>query len=253
MRITLLRHATIIVELGGRRILVDPMLDPAGARAPVRGTPEPRPNPLVPLPVTPEEAVAGVDAVMLTHTHEDHLDAAGVTALPRHLPFFCQPEDLPELTPLGFSGLRPLPDAPAAWEGLNLARTRGRHAHDDRMAAGLGPVSGVALSAPGEPAVLVAGDTVWCPELDAAIAAHRPQWIVVNAGAARFVEGGLITMGAEDVITVARAAPGAIVVAVHMEAINHCLESRADLAGAVAAAGLAGRVLIPADGESVGG
>ena len=252
MRITLLRHATIVVALGGRRILVDPMLDPAGARAPVRGTPEPRPNPLVPLPVTPEEAVAGIDAVIVTHTHEDHLDAAGVTALPRNLPVFCQPDDLPELVPLGFSDIRPLPDAPAGWDGLTLARTRGRHAHDDRMAAGLGPVSGVALSAPGEPAVLVAGDTVWCPELDAAIAAHRPEWIVVNAGAARFVEGGLITMGAEDVIAVARAAPEATVVAVHMEAINHCLETRADLAGAVEAAGQAGRVLIPADGESVG-
>jgi len=32
MRITLVRSATIVVELDGTRILVDPMLDPAGAR-----------------------------------------------------------------------------------------------------------------------------------------------------------------------------------------------------------------------------
>ena len=111
---------------------------------------------VMPDPAFIEERRADLLGIVLTHAHDDHVDAAGVTALPRHLPFFCQPEDLPELMPLGFTDMHPLPDAPTAWEELTVARTRGRHAHDDRMAAGLGPVSGVALSAPGEPAVLVA-------------------------------------------------------------------------------------------------
>jgi L-ascorbate metabolism protein UlaG (beta-lactamase superfamily) len=228
------------------------MLDDAGARAPVRGTPNERPNPLVPLPMTPEEALAGVEAVLLTHTHVDHLDAAGVTALPRHLPLFCQPADLADVQPLGFADVRPVPDgAPLDWDGLRIWRTGGRHGREEAVVQGLGPVSGFVVRAPGEPTVYVAGDTVWCPEVERAIEEHDPDWIVLNAGGARLLEGGTITMEAADVIAVAAAAPRARVVAVHMEAINHCLETRADLSARLRAAGVADRVSIPADGETL--
>ena len=240
------------METGGHVLLVDPMLDAPGARAPVRGTPQERPNPLVPLPVSVREAVGGVDAALVTHTHVDHLDAAGVTALiPLGLPVFCQPEDLEDLGQLGLD-LRPLPRGePVAWEGLTIHRTGGRHGREEAMVQGLGPVSGFVAAADGEPTVYVAGDTVWCPEVAEAIDAHRPDVIVVNAGGARFLEGGTVTMEAADVAAVAEAAPGARVVAVHMEAINHCLETRADLAAALGGDGAAGRVAIPADGESL--
>jgi L-ascorbate metabolism protein UlaG (beta-lactamase superfamily) len=252
VRLTLLRHATLRLEIGGHVLLVDPMLDAPGARAPVRGTPQERPNPLVPLPVSVREAVDGVDAALVTHTHVDHLDAAGVTALiPLGLPVFCQPEDLEDLGQLGLD-LRPLPRGePVAWEGLTLHRTGGRHGREEAMVQGLGPVSGFVVAADGEPTVYLAGDTVWCPEVAEAIEAHGPDVIVVNAGGARFLEGGTITMEAADVAAVAEAAPGARVVAVHMEAINHCLETRADLAAALGEGGAGGRVAIPADGESL--
>jgi L-ascorbate metabolism protein UlaG (beta-lactamase superfamily) len=252
VRLTLVRHATLVIEIGGRRLMVDPMLDDAGARGPVRGTPQERPNPLVPLPFTAQEAVAGVEAVLVTHTHVDHLDAAGVTALiPLGVPVLCQPEDMGDLGQLGLD-LVPVPaGAPVEWQGLTVHRTGGRHGRDDAMVQGLGPVSGFVVAAEGEPTVYVAGDTVWCPEVADAIAAHSPDWIVVNAGGARFLEGGTITMEAADVAAVAGAAPDARVVAVHMEAINHCLETRADLAAGLAAAGAEGRVTIPADGETL--
>ena len=253
VNLTLVRHATLIIDYAGRRLMVDPMLDAAGARGPVRGTPEERPNPLVDLPMPAAEAAAGVQAVLLTHTHVDHMDAAGVTALAASgVPWLCQPEDVEDLTEIGVDA-HPVPaDAPLDWDGIAVHRTGGRHGREDVAVQGLGPVSGFVLSAPGEPTLYVAGDTVWCPEVERAIAAHRPDWIVVNAGGARFLRGGTITMEADDVIAVAGAAPQARVVAVHMEAINHCLERRADLAARIADAGLAGRVGIPADGETLG-
>lgn len=251
MRLTLVRHATLLLEVGGHRLMVDPMLDPAGARGPVRGTPEERPNPLVGLPMEPERAVDGVDAVLLTHTHVDHLDAMGVNALPPGLPWFCQPEDVEDLSPLGLDP-RPLElGVPLVWEGLTVRRTGGRHGREEAIVRGLGPVSGFVVEAPDEPTVYVAGDTVWCPEVEAAIADHSPGVIVVNAGGARLLHGGSITMEAGDVIAVCGAAPAARVVAVHMEAINHCLETRGDLAEALASAGVADRVSIPADGARV--
>lgn len=250
MRITLVRHATLLIDYAGRRIIVDPMLDAAGARGPVRGTPEERPNPLVELPFPAAEAAAGVDAVLLTHTHVDHLDAAGVTSLAPGIVWFCQPEDVEDVEPIGPTDVRAVPaDAPLGWEGVTIHRTGGRHGREEAAVQGLGPVSGFVLSAAGEPTLYVAGDTVWCPEVEAALAAHSPGWIVLNAGGARFLQGGTITMEADDVIAVAGAAPSAQIAVVHMEAINHCLETRSALSRRLQEAGLDARVHVPADGE----
>ncbi len=253
MKITLLRHATLLVETGGHRLIVDPMLDPAAARAPVRGTPQERPNPLVELPVSPQEAVEGVDAVLLTHTHVDHMDAMGVTVLmPMDVPWFCQPADMDDLGGIGIGQLRPVPDgAPVTWEGLTITRTGGRHGREPEAVEALGPVSGFVIAAEGEPTLYIAGDTVWCPEVEAALAQHAPDIVVLNAGGARFLQGGTITMEADDVVAVCTAAPAPLVVAVHLEAINHFLELRDELRASVDAAGLAGRVLVPDDGEVV--
>ena len=47
MRLTLVRHATVLIDIAGTRILVDPAVDPAGSQPPVDGTPMPSTNPLV--------------------------------------------------------------------------------------------------------------------------------------------------------------------------------------------------------------
>jgi L-ascorbate metabolism protein UlaG (beta-lactamase superfamily) len=252
VRLTLVRHATLLVEVAGHRLMVDPMLDAANARGPVRGTPNERPNPLVDLPMSAAEAAAGVEAVLLTHTHVDHLDAAGVTTVPPGVPWFCQPEDVEDITSAGVADARAVPmGGSLEWDGITIHRTGGRHGREEQIVQGLGPVSGFVVSAPGEPTLYVAGDTVWCDEVAGAIAAHGPDVVVVNAGGARFVQGGTITMEAADVIATAEALPDGRVVATHMEAINHCLETRAELAAAVEAAGVAERVLIPGDGDSL--
>src|SRR3954453_16094150 len=112
----------------------------------------------------------------------------------------------------------------------------------------MAPPSGSLLRAAAEPAVYVAGDTIWCEEVRATLDEHRPDVVVVNAGGARFTEGDPIVMTAEDVVAVARHAPEAQVVAVHLDAINHCLESRAMLRERLRAEGLEERVSVPEDG-----
>lgn len=115
----------------------------------------------------------------------------------------------------------------------------------------MAPVSGFVLRAARQPTVYIAGDTIWCEEVESALARYRPQRVVVNTGAARFLEGGPITMSADDVIRTCQAAPNSQVVAVHMEAINHCLLTRSDLAFQLVSARLLGKVAIPQDGEWV--
>ena len=101
------------------------------------------------------------------------------------------------------------------------------------------------------PTLYIAGDSVWCPEVEEAIRTYKPDVILVNAGAAQFLEGGPITMDVDDVVTVIKAAPAARIVAVHMEAINHCVLTRDALRSGLSTAGVKATILIPHDGDLV--
>ena len=236
MRITLVRNATLILELEGRRMLVDPMLDGRGARPAIDNTPNPVRNPTVPLPWPAEEVVAGLDAVLVSHRHRDHLDERGIELTPRDLPVFCQPEDEAALLELGFDA-RPVAGR-VDWDGIAIERVPARHG-SGAVAEALAPVSGFVFDG----GLYLAGDTVWYEEVERTIARVRPRVAVVHAGGARFLESDPIVMGVDDVREVASRVP--VVVAVHMEAINHCLLSRAELRAA------APGVHVPEDGETL--
>lgn len=252
MRLRLVRHATLVVELAGRRLLIDPQFDAPNTRPPVEDTPNPQRNPLVELPEPANRFVEGADAALITHLHEDHLDRTGIELLPWGLPLYVQPEDAESIRGHGFTTVRTVEASANLGDGITVTRTAARHGTGE-IGEAMAPASGYVLRAPGEPVLYLAGDTIWCDEVAAALREHEPDVVVVNAGGARFDEGDPITMTGADVIETARAAPSAQIIAVHLEAVNHCLETRDVLAEAISAAGLdrEDRVKIPVDGETV--
>jgi L-ascorbate metabolism protein UlaG (beta-lactamase superfamily) len=248
MRLRLIRHATLSVEYAGHSLLVDPMLDPVGIRPPIQNSPNPQNNPLVPLPTQPEEFLSKTEVVLVTHTHADHWDPSAEKLVPKNIPLFGQPEDEAKFQLAGFT-VRPIQKS-LLWNEITLSRTGGQHGTGE-IAKMLAPVSGFVLKAKDEPTLYIAGDTIWCSAVQDALDLYEPDVIVLNAGGARFLEGNPITMSASDVITVCRRAPKAKIVAVHMEAINHCLLTREGLAFEIEAAKMTARVRIPDDGEAM--
>ena len=75
LRITWLGHSTTLVEIGGMRVLTDPMLSERASPFSFAG---PRRFFAPPLPMA---ELPDIDAVVISHDHYDHLDMATVRAL----------------------------------------------------------------------------------------------------------------------------------------------------------------------------
>lgn len=243
-----MRHATLLVTMSGKKLLVDPMLSPAGAMPPIRNSSNQHRNPLVELP-SKLDLQDDVDAVLLTHTHSDHFDEEAMRQIPKRKLMICQPEDEERLRGLGFLAVRSVQDR-FYWEKIMIHRTGGQHGTGE-IGVEMAPVSGYVIKAEEEPSLYIAGDTIYCQEVSSALTQYQPDVIVVNAGGARFINGDPITMTAQDVVSVCRKAQTATIIAVHMEAINHCLVLRKDLARYLQQEGFIKQVLIPQDGEQL--
>ncbi|WP_207892347.1 MBL fold metallo-hydrolase [Streptacidiphilus pinicola] len=75
LRLTWLGHAGVLAEIGGRRVLFDPVFGERCSPLPGFG-----PRRLHPGPIPPDE-LGPVDVVVISHDHYDHLDLPAVRAL----------------------------------------------------------------------------------------------------------------------------------------------------------------------------
>lgn len=248
MKIQLIRHATLLLTINNKTLLVDPMFSDAGTLTPIPGVPNQQHNPLVDLPL-PISQLLTPDGILVTHTHHDHFDEAAARLLPKHVPIICQPEDEQKLKEYGFSAVKPVTET-ISWMGIDIHRTGGSHGTGE-IAMKMAPVSGYVLKAPGEPSLYIAGDTVWCNDVHAALTDHKPDLVVVNGGCAEFSEGGPITMDTPDIHRVCCSDPFMSVIVVHMEAWNHCSLSRKTLRSKLSLNDLPNPLYIPEDGEEI--
>lgn len=247
MKIQLLRNATTLLSIGEHRILVDPMLSEPGAMPgfKVFGGGR-RPNPLVPLPATAAAALAQATAVLVTHEHPDHFDRPGLDfARRRGLTVWASPVDAPNLRRKGLDA-RELRDGVL---GMAVEVVPSRHGRG-LLGWLMGPVAGVYLAHPDEPSLYVVGDSVLTDAVLDAIDRLQPDVILAPAGAANMGLGGDILFSLDELVELARRAPGEIVFN-HLEALDHCPTTRAGLAARLAAEGLEEHTLIPADGEEL--
>jgi L-ascorbate metabolism protein UlaG (beta-lactamase superfamily) len=224
MKIQLIRNATMRITYAGRTILTDPMLAPKDAYKPFADLAR---NPTIELPFQVEEIVKGIESVVVTHNHPDHFDKAASAALPKGIPVFCQPGDEVRMTEDGFRNVIPV-EKSHTWEGITITRTGGQHGKG-KVLEFIGKVSGFVFQANGEPTVYWVGDSIWCEPVENAIKRFKPDIIITHSGGAKMPGFEFIIMDAEQTLNTVNASPEAVVVAIHMEALDHCGVTRETL------------------------
>ena len=230
MRITHYGTATTLIEIGGVRLLTDPVFDPSGTKhdfgfgfgstkeyATAKG----------------EGALGRIDAVLLSHDqHGDNLDAGGRQLL----------AEAP-LVITTRSAARRLADHPhvvglAPWqtfavenEGATVRVTGTPARHGPPLSLPfVGEVTGFVLEWDGQKrgCVYITGDTVFYRGVEDVASRYDVAVAVVHLGCASW--GPLrFTMNAREAETFARTFPRATMVHVHYEGWSHFMEGRADV------------------------
>jgi L-ascorbate metabolism protein UlaG (beta-lactamase superfamily) len=254
VRLTLLRNATLLVEVGDQRVLVDPALARAHSLPPLSVLrSRPRLNPTVELPPGAAQLARTATAALVTHCrfgHRDHLDGPGKRLLAElEVPVVCQPSDVAFLHRAGINARPGRVGERVSFAGGWLTPVRARHGRG-LIGALMGPGVGYLLEIPGEPTLYLSGDTVLTDDVRRGLLEGKPDVAVMHSGTAQLDMGAPILMTLEEQLEFVRLAPGRVI-ATHLEALNHCRTSRAALDDALRRAGLRERVEIPRDGETI--
>ncbi|MCT7522160.1 MBL fold metallo-hydrolase [Aliarcobacter cryaerophilus] len=253
--VTQIRNATVKINYGGKVFLVDPMFAPKDAYKGFEGTLNSHLNwPRVELPFSTNEILKDVDAVIITHTHLDHLDETAIKAIPKDILMFSQDEkDKAYLEKSGFKNVK-IMTKNSSIGNVKLSITGGLHGSQElvfKYKELLGKVSGVVFSAKNEKTIYLAGDTVFNKDVEYVIKNYNPEIIILNSGDAQLGDGSSILMTKEEVLATHKVAPKAKIIAVHMEAVNHSALSRYELKEYSKQKGMEDFVFIPKDGESL--
>lgn len=260
MKIHHLRNATMLLEVGSHSLLVDPMLSKRGKLPPFSVLRQrPRANPIVDLPEGADLVLQQTTHCLITHAntfgipflqHSDHLDTPGERFLQeRNIPVITSVVDGAYLKKKGLNVCQSL----EYWQtsefiGGRITAVPAQHGHGwihKVMANG----AGFFIEIPSEPSLFISGDTVLTPHVKRALTDLKPDVAVVAAGRAQMDVGKPLLMSLDEVVEFATLAPG-VVVANHLEALNHCPIKRSDVLAAFRIKGLVDRLWIPNDGES---
>ena len=245
IRLTHVGGPTVLLELGGWRVLTDPTFDPPGKRYGFGwGTSSTK---LVG-PALPPDQVGPVDVVLLSHDHHaDNLDERGRSLLPTAGSVITTRAGARRLAAANVRGLaagETTTLAPSAKPPLTVRATPCRHGPPlSRPVAG--PVIGFALSLGADPHtdVWMTGDTVLHAPLRRLADELRVDVMLMHLGAVRFRLTGPLrySMNSADAVRLLDLFRPRVAVPVHYEGWSHFSESADTLRTSLDAADLTGR------------
>lgn len=250
LRITWFGHSSLLVELEGKRVLIDPVwserCSPSSFLGPARFH-------AVPMPL---EALPPLDAVLISHDHYDHLDYPSIMALQARAGRFFVP--LGVGAHLAYWGIEPERIVELDWwqsnelAGLRLVATPARHFSGRGLGADLTLWSGWALIGQRR-RVYYSGDTAMFEgfaQIGERLGPFDAALIEVGAYDGMWAD---VHLGPEQAVQAHRSVRAGVLVPVHWGTFDLALHSWVEPAERVlAAAALEGvTVVTPRPGESI--
>ncbi|HEX2779143.1 MAG TPA: MBL fold metallo-hydrolase [Gemmatimonadaceae bacterium] len=155
MRITYIGHATLLLEIAGRRILTDPNFDPHLGRF----------LPRVSAPGIALGALPALDAILLSHAHADHLSFESLAELPRTIPLYAPPPIAKWLAARGHDNAVPLAPGETTQVGeIAIAAASAKHVGSRYAVDRWRSAANMYLLDTGSQSLFFAGDTALTPE-----------------------------------------------------------------------------------------
>jgi L-ascorbate metabolism protein UlaG (beta-lactamase superfamily) len=250
LRITWFGHSSLLVEIEGKRILVDPVwgdrCSPSSFVGPTRFH-------AVPIPI---EQLPALDAVVISHDHYDHLDYPSILALKERPLRFIVP--LGVGAHLAYWGIEPERITELDWwqstelNGLHLVATPARHFSGRGLGADVTLWSGWAMIGQRR-RVYYSGDTAMFEgfaQIGERLGPFDATLIEVGAYDAMWAD---VHLGPEQAVQAHRSVRGGVLFPVHWGTFDLALHSWVEPAERVlAAAALEDvRVVTPRPGESI--
>lgn len=224
MKIKLIRSATISLQYSGHSILIDPYFADQYSQPSYA---EKSKNPLVGLPLSLAEIMAGIDTVIVSHLHSDHFDPVAQNYLPKTIPILCQDSDEYKIREMGFRNIHPIRDH-CQLGNISIQRVMGKHGDGDVLKE-MGITSGFLFNAPDESELYWAGDTILFDKITDLLLERKPKVIVTHSSGGVWGDGVKIIMDEVQTVEVCKLLPQSIVIATHMDSLDHCLVSRQQL------------------------
>lgn len=146
-RIVFLGHATVLIELDGVRLLTDPLLRDRVAHLRRQ------------VPLLDPAVYAGIDAVLISHLHHDHLDLASLRMLGSDMPLLVPTGAGAWMEERGFTNVTELSAGEMAPVGTQVTVTAVEARHDGRRHPGGLRAETLGYLVDGQHTVYFAGDT----------------------------------------------------------------------------------------------
>lgn len=253
-RLTHIDTACTLIEIGGWRLVTDPVFDPPGQRYWFGWGSSSR---KLAAPAMSAAEAGAVDAVLLSHhQHGDNIDRAGrafAAAAPIVLSTRAGARQFERGVGLAAGDSHTLRAEGRADLVVTAMPARHRPAWIPPFIAG--PAIGFRVVSPDLPGPLqISGDTTLIDPLRASVIGRGVDTLVVHVGAVRFpyLSGpARYTFDADEALELARLADARRVIAVHTGGWTHFREGPAELRVAFEAAGLGERLVIPVPGEPI--
>jgi N-acyl-phosphatidylethanolamine-hydrolysing phospholipase D len=260
-RLEWLGGPTVILQHGGVRILTDPMLGPRGPDAfmlPKHPSTGEENAHIARYTATPHPSLAGLNAVIVSHPHADHVDATAKATLDKGLPVVIPPTGVEGMRAAGFRDVRPLDWGEsvvieAGGTTLRITAVAAHHAHDATLDRTLGKGNGYILSFEGRNGAYRAywtGDAVLSDELKLVATTYGPVDLMLADLGGVGGDGpiGLRSMTAEEAVTLTRLVNPRIVVPIHHTSYSHYREPIQALVQRAEEAGMSSLFRFPVEG-----